>query len=378
MHRTKFAAQVGIIGASIAGSSCAIELARKGISVLVLDRHTFPRRKACGEGLSHLAAPLLHQLDISDALMTDEGAKLYGYHFTSPRAHGVRAATCRVDSPRIRGWGISRGTLDAALVSKLRQLPLATVVTEETVRGLVRNDRSWELVTHSSRVATQFIVVANGANPQAICRSFIKETHPATPRVGLTSHGVLTNQTPRKAVTLIPFQDGEVYITPLAGAAVNVSVVGYPDFVQSCRDPRHLEQIISTSTKIAVTLDETSLGAGHFGARHRSLDPYLYLVGDAYESFDPLCGLGMTHALASGIQAADAIASVVGDAVNPRKAQERYVREHERLAAQIRRSSLAIRAFITSYERFPRTTTLAHRLLGARGLAVLDWLGPRL
>lgn len=378
MHRTKFAAQVGIIGASIAGSACAIELAKKGISVLVLDRHRFPRRKACGEGLSHLAAPLLRQLGISDDLVTDEGAKLFGYHFASPRACGVRTATCRVDSQRIRGWGISRRTLDSALVSKLRQLPEATVVTEETVRSLLRADRSWELVTQSSRVATQFIVVASGANPQAICRSFIKETHSATPRVGLTSYGVLKSDAPLKVVTLIPFRDGEIYITPLAGAAINVSVVGCPDFVQSCRDPLDLEKIISDSTKLTLTLEATSLGAGHFGARHQSLDPHLYLVGDAYESFDPLCGMGMTHALASGIQAAHAIASVEGDAVNPHKAKARYDREHKRLAAQIRRSSFAIRTFVSSYERFPRTLTLAHRLLGARGLAVLDRLGPRL
>jgi flavin-dependent dehydrogenase len=178
-------------------------------------------------------------------------------------------------------------------------------------------------------------------------------------------------------VTLIPFPDGEIYITPLGGQAINVSVVGELDFLQRHRDPRKLEASINDSIRCEVALEDTSLGAGHFGARHESLDPFLYLVGDAYESFDPLCGLGMTHALASGISAAEAISLVVRDLKDPTAVQSCYERAHEKVASRIRCSSAAIRAFITAYERFPRATTLAHRIFGAHGLTVLDRLGPR-
>jgi flavin-dependent dehydrogenase len=374
MHRTRFSVQVAIIGASIAGAACAIELAKKGIPVLILDRYIFPRRKACGEGLSHLATGYLKRLGISADLLDRSGATLYGYHFASPRPSSVN---CLIESPKIRGWGISRSVLDAALVARLQELPAATVVTEEPVRALVRNQHSWELVTQLSRITAPFVVVASGANPQAICQSFIKETHRPSSRVGLTSYGVLRKPAILRAVTLIPFPDGEIYITPLGGQAINVSVVGDPYFLQRCRNPRRLEATITNCTRCEVTLEDSSFGAGHFGARHESLDSFLYLVGDTYESFDPLCGLGMTHALASGISAAEAISAVVRDQKTPTNAKKSYEQAHEQVASRIRRSSGAIRGFITAYERFPRATTLAHRIFGAHGLTVLDRLGPR-
>ena len=41
-----------IVGAGPAGSSSAYHLAKKGHSVLVLDKANFPRNKSCGGGVS--------------------------------------------------------------------------------------------------------------------------------------------------------------------------------------------------------------------------------------------------------------------------------------------------------------------------------------
>ena len=45
--RTKFDAV--IVGAGLAGSAAAIQLARAGWSVALIERQRFPRRKVCGE-----------------------------------------------------------------------------------------------------------------------------------------------------------------------------------------------------------------------------------------------------------------------------------------------------------------------------------------
>ena len=42
---------VVVVGAGPAGTTAAKVLAEKGVSVLLLDKHTFPRDKPCGGGL---------------------------------------------------------------------------------------------------------------------------------------------------------------------------------------------------------------------------------------------------------------------------------------------------------------------------------------
>jgi flavin-dependent dehydrogenase len=42
---------VAILGASISGATLAARLGMDGVSVALVDKYDFPRRKACGEGL---------------------------------------------------------------------------------------------------------------------------------------------------------------------------------------------------------------------------------------------------------------------------------------------------------------------------------------
>ncbi|MGA0217551.1 MAG: NAD(P)/FAD-dependent oxidoreductase, partial [Ilumatobacteraceae bacterium] len=44
-----------VVGGGPAGSAAAIELARAGKSVTIVDKSTFPRDKCCGDGLTTLA-----------------------------------------------------------------------------------------------------------------------------------------------------------------------------------------------------------------------------------------------------------------------------------------------------------------------------------
>lgn len=57
-------ADVIIAGAGPAGSLAAYELAILGVSVLILEKSSFPRYKVCGAGLTH---KILHEIpfDIS-------------------------------------------------------------------------------------------------------------------------------------------------------------------------------------------------------------------------------------------------------------------------------------------------------------------------
>ena len=56
-----------VIGAGPAGTSAATVAARAGLSVVVIDKATFPRDKCCGDGLTTLALRQLHALGLDPA-----------------------------------------------------------------------------------------------------------------------------------------------------------------------------------------------------------------------------------------------------------------------------------------------------------------------
>ena len=50
-----------IIGGGLAGLTSAIQLARAGLSVLLLEKHSYPLHKVCGEYVSNEVRPFLEE-----------------------------------------------------------------------------------------------------------------------------------------------------------------------------------------------------------------------------------------------------------------------------------------------------------------------------
>lgn len=106
-----------IVGAGPAGSAAAIEAARSGLRVVVIDKARFPRDKCCGDGLTTGALRHLDDLGLDTATIpswqTIDDVWLRGpggreTMFPLPRDGGMFAAVCR------------RSELDAALVDLVR------------------------------------------------------------------------------------------------------------------------------------------------------------------------------------------------------------------------------------------------------------------
>ncbi len=75
-------ADVVVVGAGPAGSAAAAWAARAGRDVLVIDSASFPRDKACGDGLTPRAVAELERLGLGDWLDTrirHRGLRLSGF-----------------------------------------------------------------------------------------------------------------------------------------------------------------------------------------------------------------------------------------------------------------------------------------------------------
>jgi menaquinone-9 beta-reductase len=101
-----------IVGAGPAGSSCARDLVRAGIDVLVIDKARFPRDKVCAGWITPAVVETLG-LDLADYARTHT---LQAFHGFRTRAIGHREV--RTDYRRAISYGIRRCELDHYLVAR--------------------------------------------------------------------------------------------------------------------------------------------------------------------------------------------------------------------------------------------------------------------
>lgn len=79
-----------VVGAGPAGSAAAIELARAGKTVLMIDQHDFPRDKICGDGLIPDSLQALESLGVLDEVMS-QAVKVEGL-----ACHGPGGGTLKI------------------------------------------------------------------------------------------------------------------------------------------------------------------------------------------------------------------------------------------------------------------------------------------
>ena len=109
-----------IAGAGPAGSAAAVHLARAGWRVIVVDRASFPRDKACSEYMSPEAVRLLDRLGVVGDLEAAGAVALEGT--TVVGAHGSRLTGLFREAEfqpfRPAGLSLPRRILDARLVAR--------------------------------------------------------------------------------------------------------------------------------------------------------------------------------------------------------------------------------------------------------------------
>lgn len=295
-----------VVGGSVAGAAAAIELARRGARVALVERARFPRPKACGEGL------LPHGVAALEALGVEvPGPRLRGLRFVSPS--GV---TAEADFPDGFGRGVRRERFDALLFRTAASTPGVS---------------AFEGIPYDpDRFRGRWIVGADGLHSQFHRRPEFAAAAPATRRAGLTGHVRGLTVDPDR-VEVILHEAGEIYLAPSDGEEVLAACL----FRKGCAPPgrSNEERLVHALLSLEILegrirglkVSGPVLAAAPLGLRVGAVAAgNVLLVGDAAGAPDPVTGEGMSLALLSARAAAEAIA-----AGRP----EEYERARRRLAS---------------------------------------------
>jgi menaquinone-9 beta-reductase len=300
-----------VVGGGPAGSTCALLLARAGLTVTLVERATFPRRKVCGEYLNSGAVAALDRVGVLKEVRAQAFA-LHGVRLVPPRAPAV-------ELPFSSGaLSCARETLDAIL---LRAAVYAGVTVvhgrvEDVLRDrgridgvLVRNDDGT-----AYEVRARWTVGADG------CGSIVAR------RAGLVRHSW---QRPRFAVGghYTGFGDLGAFVEMYVGAGAYFALnpLGHDMTNVMVVVPKAALKRWSGFVDEGVAGKAAELGRGHrsFAAAHRvgpraAYGPLAHsvrapiargavLIGDAAGFLNPFTGQGVFLALTSAENAARTI-----------------------------------------------------------------------
>lgn len=333
---------VVIVGAGPAGAATALQLARAGLSVAIVERAAFPRRKVCGEYLGSGALAALDVLDLGEEVRR-LGAPLQRIR--------IVAAGTRVELAFARpALAVTRERLDNAILAAARRAGAGLIRgrVDDVVRNasgriagvIFRNDDG-----ERREISARFVVGADGigsvvARKLELSLPLRRNAHFA---VGGHFRDVADVQ---GCIEMFVDRDAYLAINPLGDGVANVMAV-MPKTATD-RWMRTLELAASARVGSRVAIGPLSHRV------RRAVAPGALLAGDAAGFLNPFTGQGVMLALRGAARAAEAISEGLASAAAEARALKQY--ELARRAELARRGRLA--AFVDVLVHAP---VLAHR-----------------
>lgn len=302
-----------IIGGGPAGSTLAALLARQGLSVLVLEKETFPRFHI-GESLLPCSLPILQRLgiDLGDpAFRYKRGAEFFdeqtGDYALYPFADALPSS-----NPGY-AYHVLRSSFDAALLERARRSG-AVVHEGERVREADIDPGSVHVVSDRGRYTGRYLVDATGQDAFFARRRRATQPIDEFGRVAVLTHFEDLTDAAVEAlgdegdVKVLMRSDGWSWLIPLAERRLSVGTVTRRRGVK----PSFLDETIGASPLMSrITGGARRLGTRverNFSYKNTSPSGQRYAcIGDAACFLDPIFSSGIALAMAG----ADALTSVL-------------------------------------------------------------------
>ena len=363
---------VVVVGAGPAGSMAALEIARRGRSVLLVEQARFPRYKVCGCCLNGRALSTLESAGLGGLALQHGGIPLREFELA------VERKTARLPLPG--GVALSRAKFDHALV-KAASAQGAVFLSEckadsAEPMGTGSIAEGWRLRltlgSETTEVVARMILAADG-----LIGHLMKNALHAKPLLLSSSRigaGAVFEEDGGRfdpgTIYMAAGRGGYVGLVRLEDGRLNLAAALDPSFVKK-RDLKEATQDILEQAHLPIPhalRDAQWRGVAQLTRRPaNTAGPRMLAIGDAAGYVEPFTGEGIAGALASGREAA----ALACEGVGPRGSdvERLWQRRHREMMGFAQHRC----RIITSGLRHPALLNMATSVL-ARSPAIARYL----
>jgi geranylgeranyl reductase family protein len=292
-----------VVGAGPAGATAAYHLAKKGRSVLVLEKASLPRYKPCGGGVSPAIAQWF-DFDFTPVIDNTIDKVQYTWKMDDPVD-----AVLQMKEPM---WMVKRDRFDNYLIEKAKEKG-AQIQDNAEVTAIASNNNGWRVTTSKGTYEAAYLIAADGSKGSMTKLLGIKPPQESLGATLEVKTAVPADQQHTACFELGMLKNGFIWKLPKAD--------GYSLSASYLRGKVKAEELKKQLTEYAkasgLNLANSSYSEYPLNVwtENRTLHVNRAIIaGEAAAILDPLHGEGIRPSIFTGVKAAEAIdRAIAGD-----------------------------------------------------------------
>jgi flavin-dependent dehydrogenase len=330
-----------VVGGGPAGSTAATLLARRGWSVVLLEKDRHPRFHI-GESLLPMNLPILERLGVLEAIGRI-GVLKRGADFPAPTPEGYNVFRFEraLDDSGTHAYQVRRDEFDQLLFQNASTAGSRTLEGHSVLRAEFARDHV--IVSGEGdegrgfRCRARYLVDASGRDTFLGNQLRSKRKSPHHQSAALFAHFSGVDRRPAEDagnVSIYRFEQGWVWLIPLRDEIMSIGAVCWPDHLKQRRggNREFLLETLRSIPELALRMERAEIvgnlhATGNYSYECREMcGPRWIMAGDSYAFVDPIFSSGVYLAMHAAEQAAEVVDGVLRDPRLERTLQRRYER----------------------------------------------------